>query len=64
MLFKKKRIISLEREVEALRGQVSRLEEKLGELGKKTISQKTMEKQPVSYNQIVDEWVNGEDEDG
>lgn len=43
---------------------VEALEEKVEELSKKTISQKTLEEDtPPPPSQILDEWLNGEEAD-
>lgn len=46
----------------ALQKRVKLLEEKVSELSKRTVSEKTMQsEQPPNYNQIIDEWLNGKE---
>jgi hypothetical protein len=46
----------------ALQERVKLLEEKVGELNKRTVSEKTMQsEQPITYKQMVDEWLNGKE---
>ena len=56
-MFNRKRIKQLE-------DRVCELEKRIDELQKRTISQKTLEKDtPPTMNQIMDEWLNGEEGD-
>lgn len=56
-MFNRKRIKLLEE-------RLLRAEKRLDELEKKTISQRTLDKAPPpSASQIIDEWLNGEEED-
>lgn len=56
-MFNRKRIKLLEE-------RLLRAEKRLDELEKKTISQRTLDKDtPPSASQIIDEWLNGEEED-
>lgn len=55
-MFNRKRIKLLEE-------RLLRAEMRLDELEKKTISQRTLDKEPPSASQIIDEWLNGEEED-
>ena len=43
---------------------IEALEKKVEELSKRTISQKTTQDDPVPFSQIVDEWLNGAEEEG
>lgn len=43
---------------------IETLEKKVAELSKRTISQKTTQDDPVPFSQIVDEWLNGAEEEG
>lgn len=56
-MFNRKRIKRLENRVDAL-------EKKIEEMQKRTVSQKTMEEdQPPTASVIIDEWLNGKEED-
>ena len=56
-MFNRKRIKRLENRVGAL-------EKKIEEMQKRTVSQKTMEEdQPPTASVIIDEWLNGKEED-
>ena len=56
-MFNLKRINRLEKRIDELEKQIE-------ELQKRTISQRTtVEEPPVSVNQVLDEWLNGEAED-
>ncbi len=56
-MFNRKRIKQLESRVDSL-------EKKIDELQKRTVSQKTMEEdQPPTVSVIMDEWLNGKEED-
>ncbi len=56
-MFNRKRIKQLE-------DRVCELEKKIDELQRRTISQKTLEKDaPLTTNQILNEWLNGEEGD-
>lgn len=60
MFFKRK----LEKRVAELENAVSMLNAKLEDLQKRTISQKTTEEEPpLSTNQLLDEWLNGKEDD-
>lgn len=60
----KKRIAALEAENTALKAENEELKAQNAELSKKTISQRTTEEeQAPSFAQIVDEWINGKEED-
>lgn len=55
MLFKKRK---------SLKTRIENLEKAVAELSKKTISQRTQEEDaPKSYSQIIDEWLNGKEEE-
>ena len=46
-------------------GRLKRLEERVEELSKKTVDERTMKDEPVKMSQILDEWMNGgEESDG
>ncbi len=46
-----------------IKDRVAALEKTVAELSKRTISQiTTAEEPPVPYSQIIDEWLNGEEE--
>lgn len=54
----------LEKRVAELENTVSTLNAKLEDLQKRTISQKTTEEEtPLSTNQLLDEWLNGKEDD-
>lgn len=56
-MFNRKRIKQLENRVDTL-------EKKIEEMQKHTVSQKTMEEdQPPTASVIMDEWLNGKEED-
>lgn len=48
--------------VEELTKRVEALEKSV--FGKKTISEKTMEKEPITFSQVMDEWLGEEDDNG
>ena len=54
----------LEERFAALESKYSDMEKKVAELSKRTISQKTTQDDPVPFSQIVDEWLNGAEEEG
>ena len=54
----------LEERFAALESKYSDMEKKVAELSKRTISQKTTQNDPVPFSQIVDEWLNGAEEEG
>lgn len=59
-----KRLKALEERNRILEGKTAALEAKVEELSKKTISQKTLqEDEPPSPSQILNEWLNGEEQD-
>lgn len=59
-----KRIIALEERSKLLEERTAALETKVEELSKKTISQKTLqEDENPSPSQILNEWLNGEEEE-
>ena len=58
------RFASLENKYAALESKYSDMEKKVAELSKRTISQKTTQDDPVPFSQIVDEWLNGAEEEG
>jgi dimeric dUTPase (all-alpha-NTP-PPase superfamily) len=49
--------------VDVLKEQILALQKQVAELSKKTISQTTQEEKPITYNQIIDEWINGSTEE-
>ena len=62
MFFKWKR--KLEKRVAELENVVSMLNAQIESLQKRTISQKTTaEETPLSTNQLLDEWLNGKEDD-
>lgn len=63
-MFNRKRIQLLEERLLRAERRLDETEKRLGEFEKKTISQRTLEKDlPPSASQIIDEWLNGEEED-
>ena len=60
----KKRNDYLESKVDLLKKQLEAIETKLKELDRKTISQKTLEEdKPLPTGQIINEWLNGKEEE-
>lgn len=56
--------MGLFKRIKNLEDKVKILEEKVVELSKKTISQTTTEKEtPATTSEILDEWLNGKEED-
>lgn len=58
-----KKIKELETSNQELTKRLGNLEGKVEELSKKTISQKTLEEELPTLNQILDEYLNGEEID-
>lgn len=62
---RKKEYAELSEKYDKLEAVVEKLAAKVDELGKRTISQRTQEEDaPVPFNQILDEWLNGDEKGG